>query len=172
MGVVTTAIVVPGSGHLHRDRRYRIGPACRALVREAERLAELLPADVVVFTGWSPARGASEAEQMREAWRGADVQLVVEPQARTTVSNATRTLPLLLERSVAAAVVVTTPLHLRRARFVFARVYAEAGVETRFRAAPVRGTPRALARELVVLATCPVQLRAARANFARSERHA
>jgi uncharacterized SAM-binding protein YcdF (DUF218 family) len=169
MGAVTTAIIVPGSGHLHLDGRYRIGPACRMLVSEAERLADALPADVVVFTGWSVRPGASEAEQMRAAWRGPDVELVVETRARTTVSNATRTLPLLADRDVRLAVVVSTPLHRRRARFLFRRLYAEAGIETEFHAAPVPTTLRALARELVALSACRLQLRAARAALARSE---
>lgn len=172
MGAVSTAIVVPGSGHLHRDGSYRIGPTCRMLVSEAERLADVLRAEVVVFTGWSVSGGASEAEQMRAAWRGGDVELVVEPRARTTVSNATRTRTLLLERDVRLAIVVTTPLHLHRARFLFTRVYAEAGIETRFRTAPVPTTVRALARELVAVSVCRLQLRAARAALARAESRA
>jgi uncharacterized SAM-binding protein YcdF (DUF218 family) len=142
------------------------------LVSEAERLASALPADVVVFSGWSVNGGASEAEQMRAAWRGADVELVIESRARTTVSNATRTLPLLAQRHVRLAVVVSTPLHLRRARFLFARVYGEAGIETRFHAAPVPTTVRALARELVAVSACRLQLRAARAALARAESRA
>src|SRR5437763_15827093 len=95
---MTTAIVVPGHGRLDRDGVYRISARCRRLVREAERLAELLPAHAVVFSGWSPVGGASEAEQMRGAWRGPAAELVVEPTARVTAENAARTPPLLVER--------------------------------------------------------------------------
>jgi uncharacterized SAM-binding protein YcdF (DUF218 family) len=164
---VPTAIVVPGSGHLHRDRTYRIGPACRLLVAEAEQLAESMAPQVVVFSGWSVTGGTSEAEQMRDLWRGPDVELVVEPLARTTVSNATRTRPLLVERGVRTAVVLTTPLHLRRARFVFTQVYDEAGIEAGFQAVPVPRPPRALVRELAARSTCRLQLHAARAAIAR-----
>ena len=34
---------------------------------------------------------------MKAAWRGPDVELVVEPTAAVTAQNAARTLPLLLE---------------------------------------------------------------------------
>jgi uncharacterized SAM-binding protein YcdF (DUF218 family) len=165
---VRTAIVVPGSGHLRLDGSYRIGHACRLLVAEAERLATALPAEVVVFTGWSAGAGASEAEQMRDAWRGPSVELVVEPRARTTVSNATRSLPLLLEREIGLAVVVSTPLHLRRARLVFAPMLNAAGIAARFSTAAVDATPRAVVRELLARSTCRLQLRAARGAVARA----
>jgi len=79
-----TAIVVPGSGGVAKDGVYRIGSACLGLVREAERLADALSAETVVFSGWSPGDGTPEAEQMRAAWQGADVELVVEPTAAVT----------------------------------------------------------------------------------------
>src|SRR5436305_1813401 len=62
-----TAIVIPGHA-----RRGRITSLCLALVREAERIAAAGRVDAVVFSGWAPRGGESEAEQMRAAWRGAD----------------------------------------------------------------------------------------------------
>jgi uncharacterized SAM-binding protein YcdF (DUF218 family) len=163
---VTTAIVVPGHGRRHRDGAYRIGRRCRRLVTEAERLAARLPADVVVFTGGSRAGGPSEAEQMLGAWRGPEVELVAEPSAAVTAQNASRTLPLLLERGVDRAVVVCAPAHLYRVRFFFSAIYAAAGIETRFHVAPVAPTPNAVAWELGALAFRRAQLRAARAELA------
>jgi uncharacterized SAM-binding protein YcdF (DUF218 family) len=163
-----TAIVVLGNGSFGRDRVYRIGRRCHALVREAERLAAALPARTVVFSGWSPNGGPAEAEQMRAAWRGADVELVVEPTATLTAENAARTLPLLLERGIERAVVVCAPLHLYRTRFFFSRLYGSFGVETEFRAARIAPTPSALAWELVALTVCRAQLRAARAEIAQN----
>jgi hypothetical protein len=73
-----TAVVVPGN-ETRVDGVWRISGACVALVREAERLAGD-GVSVVVFTGWSRGGEPSEAEQIRDAWRGPDVELVVEPR--------------------------------------------------------------------------------------------
>src|SRR2546421_2409733 len=109
---MATAIVVPGNGSLGQDGVYRISGRCRTLVAAAERAAAELSPRVVVFSGWSPDGGPSEAEQMRDAWRGPDVELVVEPTARITAENVSRTLPLLLERQIDRAVVVCAPVHV------------------------------------------------------------
>ncbi|HVM57576.1 MAG TPA: YdcF family protein [Gaiellaceae bacterium] len=163
-----TAIVVPGHGAVGRDGVYRISRRCLRLVAEAERIARELSPAAVVFSGWSPAGGRSEAEQMRDAWRGPDVELVTEATARFTAENAARTLPLLLDRGVGRAVVVCTPSHLTRARFFFGRLYAAHGVATRFRLAPVLPSPAAIAWELVALPACGRQLRAAYAELERT----
>jgi uncharacterized SAM-binding protein YcdF (DUF218 family) len=162
---MATAIVVPGHGVLGRDGRYRISGRCRRLVVEAERLARRLAPRAVVLSGWSPEGGASEAEQMRDAWRGPAVELVLEPTARTTAENAARTLPLLAERGVERAVVVCTPLHLYRVRFFFGRLYGTHGVATSFRTAPVAPSPAALLWELAALAVRAEQLREAEAEL-------
>jgi uncharacterized SAM-binding protein YcdF (DUF218 family) len=163
---MSTAIVVPGNGRRGRDGVYRISSRCRALVHEAERLAAALPADAVVFSGWSPAGGDSEAEQMRAAWRGPDVELVLEHTATVTAENAARTLPLLVERRVARAVVVCAPLHLYRTRCFFSRLYGAAGIATEFHVAPTPPSPHALAWELAALPLRRAQLRAAEAEVA------
>ena len=169
-GAAATAIVVPGHGRLNRDGVYRISARCRRLVREAEHLAERLPAETVVFSGWSPIGGPSEAEQMRALWRGPEVELVVEPTARVTAENAGRTLPLLIERGIRCAVVVCAPLHLLRARYLFSRLYADAGIETRFRMARIVPSPHALVWELGALWVRRAQLRAVRAELARNRK--
>jgi uncharacterized SAM-binding protein YcdF (DUF218 family) len=153
---VRTAVVVPG--HHARER-------CVDLVREAERAAAETPAEVVVFTGWSRQGALSEAEQMRAAWHGPDIELLVEPTASRTAENASRTLPLLLERGIRRAVVVCAPLHLYRTRFFFTRLYGAHGVETEFRVAPVARSVRALLWELGAATVCRRQLRAARAEL-------
>src|SRR4051794_25504515 len=117
------AIVVPGSGSLGRDGVYRITERCRRVVGGAGRLADELEPELVVFSGWSPVGGPSEAEQMRDAWAGPPVELVAETTARTTAQNASRTLPLLLVHGVERAVVVCAPLHAARARFFFRGLY-------------------------------------------------
>jgi uncharacterized SAM-binding protein YcdF (DUF218 family) len=162
-----TALVVLGNGAVDRDGVYRISGTCRRLVAEAERLAVDLAPEVAVFTGWSPTGGPSEGEQMREAWHGPELELVIEPTARNTSQNAARTLPLLLERGVERAVVVCAPLHLRRTRFFFERLYEGTGIETSFHAARFVPSPRMLAWELVALPVRRAQLRAARDEIQR-----
>jgi uncharacterized SAM-binding protein YcdF (DUF218 family) len=164
---VSVAIVVPGSGRVAEDGVYRIGVSCLGLVREAERLVDELRAETVVFSGWAPAGGTPEAEQMLAAWRGADVELVVEPTAAVTAQNASRTLPLLLERGITRAVVVCTRLHSRRARFFFSRLYGSAGIDTSFRLVPGALSPSALVWEMLALPLLRPQLRVARDEVAR-----
>jgi uncharacterized SAM-binding protein YcdF (DUF218 family) len=162
-----TAIVVPGHRSLGSDGVHRISSRCEVLVREAEVLARTGGADVVVFSGWSSTGGPSEAEQMRDAWRGPGAELVVEPTARTTAENAARTLPLLRERGIARAVVVCAPTHLARTGVLFGRLYRSAGIEVAFRAPPVAPSVRAVAWELAAFPFLPLQLRAARSELAR-----
>jgi uncharacterized SAM-binding protein YcdF (DUF218 family) len=159
----TLALVVPG-----QSRRDHISASCRRLVAEAEVLAARLRPATVVFSGWSPRGGVSEAEQMRELWGGPEVELVVEPTAATTAQNAARTLPLLLERSITSAVVVCTPLHRYRVRWFFRRLYEAHGIETSFHAARIPPTPLALAWELGALTVRSRQLRAAKSELARA----
>ena len=154
------AIVVLGNGLLGPDGSYRISRACRRLVSEAEREAVRVGARIVVFTGWSPHEGPSEAAQMRDLWRGPDVELVVEETASSTAENAARTLPLLHGHDVTAAIVVCAPLHLLRARLIFRNVFGRHGIDVRFRTARVAPTPGALVWELGALTVMPRQLRA------------
>ena len=163
---MVAAVVVPGHGAVDRDGVYRITARCLRLVAEAEKLAETLSPAAVVFSGWSPNGGLTEAEQMKRAWRGPDVELVVEPTAASTAQNAARTLPLLLERGVGAAVVVCAPPHLARTRLFFQRLYRGSGVELSFRAAHLAPTARAVVWELLAFPFVPVQLRHARAELA------
>jgi uncharacterized SAM-binding protein YcdF (DUF218 family) len=165
-----TAIVVPGHGDVDPEGTHRITRRCLRLVHEAERLVTAGGADVVVFSGWSSSGGPSEAEQMRDAWRGPDVELVVEPTARNTAENAARTLPLIRDRGIERAVVVCTPTHLARTRLLFGRLYRSAGVEVAFRAVAVAPSLRSIVWELAAFPFLPAQLRAARAELARRSR--
>jgi uncharacterized SAM-binding protein YcdF (DUF218 family) len=165
-----TAIVVPGHGDVDPEGTHRITRRCLRLVHEAERLVTACGADVVVFSGWSSTGGPSEAEQMRDLWRGPDVELVVEPTARNTAENAARTLPLVRDRAIERAVIVCAPTHLARSRLLFGRLYRSAGVEVAFRAVPVAPSLRSIVWELAAFPFLPAQLRAARAELARRSR--
>src|SRR5919204_6435662 len=151
-------------GHSRRDR---ISTTCRRLVSEAERLAERLQPGVVVFSGWSPLGGVSEAEQMRELWRGPNAEVVVETTAETTAQNAARTLPLLLERGVERAVIVCAPVHRSRVGWFFRRLYEGRGIATSVHTPRIAPTPFALVWELGALSVRARQLRQAQAELAQ-----
>jgi uncharacterized SAM-binding protein YcdF (DUF218 family) len=99
---------------------------------------------------------------MLAAWPGRrDLELVAEETAATTAQNAARTLPLLVERKIRSATVVSTPLHRFRVAYFFRGVYGRYGIETRFRTAPCGFSAGALAWEAVALAMARQQRRAA-----------
>jgi uncharacterized SAM-binding protein YcdF (DUF218 family) len=157
---VSTALIVLGSTS-HRT--------CRRLVVAAERVASRVRPDAVVFSGWSGGDGPSEAERMHALWAGpSGVELVLEGTASTTAENAARTLPLLLERGVTQAVVICTPLHLPRARWMFRKIYGRHRVAVGFSVARVAPTPGAVMWELGALGVAPRQVRAAWAELERS----
>jgi uncharacterized SAM-binding protein YcdF (DUF218 family) len=164
------ALIVLGSSRRARNGSYSISRACRRAVGHAGRLAASRSPQVVVFSGWAPDGGTSEAEQMLALWRGPDVELVLEPTASTTAENAARTLPLVGERGIHRAVVVCTPLHLYRARWFFRRLYSARGIQTAFTAPPTVPTPSALVWELGALTVRSRQLYAAEEELRRAER--
>jgi uncharacterized SAM-binding protein YcdF (DUF218 family) len=164
------ALVVLGSSRRDRAGAYRISRACRRVVAAAERLAGELEPRVVVFSGWAPDGGSSEAEQMQALWRGPEAELVLEPTASTTAENAARTLPLLVEHRIEHATVVCTPLHLYRARWFFRHLYEAQGIRTSFEVPRVLPTPSAFIWELGALTVRSRQLRAAEEELERGER--
>jgi len=147
---VTRLVAVLG----YSTRRHEgLHPICAARLEAAERPAE--GAELVLLSGWSRRRHRpSEAELMRQAWRGPAVRLVADGDARTTAGNA---------RAVAAAarhvgadevVIVTSSWHARRARLL-----VEAALDPGVRlavATPARTRPpHLIGRELAWL---PVSL--------------
>jgi uncharacterized SAM-binding protein YcdF (DUF218 family) len=162
------AIVVLGSSQQDRTGTYRLSRGCLRAVTHASALAERLDPGVVVLSGWSPNAGPSEAEQMRSIWRGPAVELLLEPTASTTAENAVRTLPMLIERRIEHAVVVSTPLHILRARWFFRHLYGARGIRTSFHAPRLVPTPSALIWELAALTVRSRQLRAGRDELERT----
>jgi hypothetical protein len=160
-------IIIPGCGRVEPDGTYRIGARALDCVRTAARLAERRRPRAVVFTGWSPVGGPSEAEQMREAWDGPeDIDLVVEPSATITAENMSRSLPHLLERDVGEVTVVCGMLHLLRVRYHFGGVYPGYGIRCSYALARQAPTPAVLAWEAAALVVMRQQRRAARAEIA------
>ena len=146
-GAASQAIVVLGSGRADAAGGYVLSEGCHSCLALAARLAEQSAPRCVVFSGWSPRGGPSEAEQMLAAWPGRrDVELVAEPTATITAENMSRSLPLLRARGVEEALVVCDPLHLLRVRYFFAS-YRRYGIRVRYALTPLRPSLRALAWE-------------------------
>ena len=154
------ALVVPG--HSHRGEP---STRCATLVAHAAALASERRPDLVVFTGGSRRDGGrTEAEEMLAVWpRELDVDLALEQHARSTIENASRSLPLLLARGIGEATVVCAPLHAYRVRYFFEGLYAAAGVRCDVRPAPIRVSPAAVAWEAGAVLVMRLQLRSARA---------
>lgn len=160
------ALVVPGQGDLLEDGAYRLTERCGRLLAAGAELAEQRRPRVVVFTGWSPYGGESEAAQMLAAWPGrTDVELLVEESAATTAENAARTLPLLLERGVGEATVLSTPLHRLRVAYFFRGIYGLFGITCRFRSPACGFSGSALAWEALALSVARRQRRAVLAEI-------
>jgi uncharacterized SAM-binding protein YcdF (DUF218 family) len=146
------AIVVPGASTRARGGGWRLSASCLACVGVAGRIAAETEPAAVVFTGYAPGRGGSgetEADQMRDAWRGPlEPEVVLERKARTTAENAARTVPLLRERGIDSAIVVCAAIHQTRVRFFFSRLYRDAGIGATFVPVRTRLSARALFWEL------------------------
>jgi len=131
-------------------------PVCAARLARA---AELTTADdVVVLSGWARVpHGVSEAELMRAAWRGAAREVVVDPDARTTVENMANALNDVLRVGAREVVVVTSSWHGPRAKVALRWLLLHTGVRVRSASPPGRSR-RAAMRELALWALLPFQL--------------
>jgi uncharacterized SAM-binding protein YcdF (DUF218 family) len=116
-------------------------------------VAQRTGAELVVFSG------RDEAAHMHSLWRGPDVELLVDESATSTVENAARSLPFLLERGVRSAIVIVAPAHLLRAGWIFRRVYGAEGIQVTLHAARVLPTPGALVYELIAATVARRQVR-------------
>jgi uncharacterized SAM-binding protein YcdF (DUF218 family) len=151
---VTTRLVVVlgysdgGGTELH--------PLCAARLARA---AELTTADdVVVLSGWARTPGTQpEAALMRAAWRGAAREVVVDPDARTTVENLANALNDVLRMGAGEVVVVTSSWHARRATVAMRWLLRGRGILVRAESPPGRST-RAALRELMLWPLLPFQL--------------
>lgn len=86
--------------------------------------------DVVVLSGWARhPRVRPEAELMAEAWTGRCRELVVDPDARHTLDNATNALDDLVRTGASTVVVVTSRWHAPRARAIFIWIVRGTGTQ-------------------------------------------
>jgi hypothetical protein len=128
---------------------------CAERLRHAEELAA--PGDTVLLSGWARhTNGTGEAELMREAWRGADVELVADATARNTRENALGVAEAARELGADEVVVVTSAWHAPRARTLVRAALPGVSVETS--SPPGRRPVTLVAREAVCLAALPYHL--------------
>jgi uncharacterized SAM-binding protein YcdF (DUF218 family) len=135
-------------------------PVCAARLARAAELAT--PDDVVVLSGWARVPGTRpEAELMRAAWSGRAREVVVDPDARTTVENLANAVDDVLRVAADEVVVVTSSWHAARATAAMRRLLRGRGVVVRAESPPGRSRRGAL-RELTLWPLLPFQLRQAR----------
>ena len=122
-------------GYHRDDGRDGISALAAAGVRRAERLAADGAGEVVVVvcSGFARDGDAPEGELMRAAWRGPAVPVVAETEARDTVENAVRSLPLLRAYGVDVLDVVCAASHAPRVRALLPRYFGRRGIRVRVR---------------------------------------
>jgi len=134
-------------------------PVCASRLARAADVAT--GDDVVVLSGWARVPHlAPEAELMRAAWRGSAREVVVDPDARTTVENMANALNDVLRVGAKEVVVVTSSWHAPRAKSALRWLLRHTGIRVRS-VSPPGGSRRAAARELVLWPLLPFQLWAA-----------
>lgn len=124
-----------------------------------ERAAQLTTEhDVVVLSGWARAAGTqTEAALMRAAWRGTAAEVVVDPDARTTVENLGNAVNDVLRAGAEEVVVVTSSWHAARATAAMRWLLRGRGIVVRAES-PAGNSRRASLRELVLWPLLPFQL--------------
>lgn len=137
-----------GAGELH--------PVCAARLEQAAAIAT--GEDVVVLSGWARGGGSSsEAELMAAAWRGHHAELVVDPDARTTVENMVNALNDVLRVGAKEVVIVTSSWHAPRAKVALRWLLRHMGIKVRS-VSPPDGSLGATLRELTLWPLLPFQL--------------
>jgi len=139
------------------SRSNRLHPVCSARVGRACAIART--GDLVVLSGWSRHPGVvPEAELMARAWRGPQVELVTETDARHTAGNAAAVADVARASAAVELVLVTSWWHIPRATVLIRAALRGSRVQVTAVRAPSRASLGLLLRELCCLAALPVQL--------------
>ncbi len=150
--------VVVVLGYSSRDGT-ELHPVCAARLARAAEVAT--PDDVVVLSGWARVPGSRpEAELMRAAWQGSAREVVVDPDARTTVENLANAVDDVIRVDANEVVVVTSSWHAARATAAMRWLLRGRSV-VRAESPPGRSARGAL-RELSLWPILPLQLLQAR----------
>ena len=145
----------------YSDRVVReLHPICAGRLAHAATVST--EADVVVLSGWARAPGARpEADLMADAWNGRCDELIVDPDARHTLGNATNAIDDLVRTGAGTVVVVTSRWHARRARAIFRWAFRGVGTRVLTSSPDEQVDLRQSALELVRWLFLPFQLAAA-----------
>jgi uncharacterized SAM-binding protein YcdF (DUF218 family) len=137
-----------GRGELH--------PVCAARLTHAADVTT--SDDVVVLSGWARVPHTySEADLMRAAWRGAAREVVVDPDARTTVENMANALNDVFRVGAHEVLIVTSSWHAPRAKAALRWLLRHTGVKVRSTSPPGE-SGRSSLRELTLWPLLPFQL--------------
>ncbi len=153
-GPPARVIVVLGYSDGGRGELHPVGAA------RLTRAAEIATADdVVVLSGWARVPGTrSEAELMAAAWAGEARELVVDPDARTTVGNAVNALNDISRVGAREVLVVTSRWHAPRAKAAFRLLLRGRHVRVRAAFPAESRNARASLREVPLWGLLPAQL--------------
>lgn len=132
-------------------------PVCAARLAHAERLA--VGARAVILSGSARRSIATtEAERMRAAWRGPDIPVICDSDARSTAENAANIVAAASALGADELVVVTSRWHRLRASILLRTASRGRGMRLTVEG-PTGLTPRGAAlREIACLALLPLQL--------------
>jgi len=129
---------------------------CAARLERAEAVTRA--GDVVLLSGWAHSKGVrSEAEHMAAAWRGPAVELVLAPDARTTLGNARAATEAALRIGADDVVLVTSSWHGPRASALFRASLRRTGIRLVLASAGGEATRRARVRETLCWLLVPAQ---------------
>jgi uncharacterized SAM-binding protein YcdF (DUF218 family) len=120
---------------------------CARRLAHAEALVD--GAGAVVLSG--------EAELMREAWRGPDVELAFDSRARNTAGNAIGVAAAARKLGATEVVLVTSRWHAPRAALLLRAALRGTGITVTTSSPPDSPGARLLVRELACLAAAPLQ---------------
>ena len=153
----TRVVVVLGRSDVGRGELH---PVCAARLARAAEVTTA--ADVVVLSGWARVPDThSEAELMRAAWRGEAREVVVDPDARTTVDNLANALDDIVRVGASDVLVVTSSWHARRAKAALRWLLRSTGIRVRA-VTPPQHSMRAALREVPLWVLLPLELWRAR----------
>jgi uncharacterized SAM-binding protein YcdF (DUF218 family) len=133
-----------------RRRDKELHRICAARLAHAQGLAA--DARAVVLSGMP------EAELMRAAWVGSEVELICDPDARSTAQNAANVAAVAQALDADELVVVTSGWHRARAFLFLKLALRGSGIRVSVETARGPRPPLLLAREVVCLALVPFQL--------------
>jgi uncharacterized SAM-binding protein YcdF (DUF218 family) len=106
--------------------------------------------------------GMPEAELMRAAWTRSEVDLICDPDARSTAENAANVAAAARALDADELVVVTSRWHRLRTRLLLAWALRGSGIRVSVEGPKGARPPLLLAREVVCLALLPFQVARAR----------